>query len=622
MKHLKTHFAPALALLLSLSTLAQAEDLRPSYECLPETTVAAVRVHDPEKTVEAFRTNTRLGQVFFAPDRIARAIDLFKAQDPEQWEELQEKLGELGLEPGDLLDMYAGEMGFAVSTVPNEDSSIHIAMYIWSEPGAEASNKLITAIDRAMETADEDDSVPTRTDLEMAGQDVILLTDTDEPINFFIAPIGDRFIAMLTAYVPGPGADETDADFEAITDHAAADMARFIAAHLGDAEGETFAQRILETPGMAASLADGQPILEFYIDVRPMMSIADQIQLPDQDMDQIKKVINTLGLDSLSTMGTRMTLDGQVLRSSSFIAATAPRRGLMKLLDQPAFQPGVPNWVPAAVVDYTHMSIDGAAAWELAQEVMIEIGGEQAQAFIDQQIEMNVQGFAQEDLATVLAGLGNRVHVLTFAAPMDFSGEDRTANIGITDTSRIAIAWQLENEPLWERLMMGFTGLSMMSQGAIVPTEEQGFTGLRLGEKTNADGGLVIGKGYLVLGIGKNVLTPVLSALSSPPEGPGALANSDAYQMVRDAVDAKPGIAYQFTDSQRYMTVMYDSFRNGFEMQLEYKSDEDRERFTQWIELMPTRDEFLSSFGPASGQSYVNEHGMFSEGFIILPPAE
>ncbi len=613
--------ATALTLVVVMTTMARAEPMRSSFECLPANTVMAVRVPSMDETGELFRTNTNFGRVMFSQDRWDALIEFIQHEEPDDWAEFEEALGKVGLEFEDFHSLLAGEVGYGLTGELGEDKqSALICGFLWTTPGAEKAEKFVAAMMQALEDNADDSDMPTRTDLEIAGHDVIHLATDDEPIDIFLVTMGDRLVMMHTVNLTD---DEDDArDVWAGTDRSAATLARFIVAHEDGPEGESFASRILATPGMAAAMPEGHTVLEFYADVRPVMQMLNNGLAQDEDSYdyeeqlQMLQVFKALGLDNMGTIGLKITLDGQITRSGFFIEAPAPRQGLMKLMDQPVVQPGVPAWVPADVVDYGHMSFDAGEAWQLARQMIIDIGGEQAQNFLDQMVEMNVMAFAQSDLTTILTAMGNRVHVLTYPPTADPTG---IGEIRPDQQNRMAVIWKLSDETVWQQVMLGATGAAMMSNGMVVPAEEQGFTGLRIGPMVEMDGALMLGKGYLVLGFGENVTTPVLSALTNPPADEGALVNSEAYQQFNTLFDAKPGVTYQYTDTRRYMGMLYDVFKMGFDQGVAGVPDSERESIDRLRELMPTRKELMDSFGPAGGHSYVNEHGMVAESIMYMP---
>ena len=65
-------------------------------------------------------------------------------------------------------------------------------------------------------------------------------------------------------------------------------------------------------------------------DLRPLLKLADL-----DSSGEAAKVIDGLGIDSLGALAMRSVLDGTIMRSGFFLAAPAPREGLLALLDQP-----------------------------------------------------------------------------------------------------------------------------------------------------------------------------------------------------------------------------------------------------------------------------------------------
>ena len=56
---------------LGLGPAAMADELRPSWECLPADTALMVRLPRAAEFVEAMRTSTRFGAIVLQPERLA-----------------------------------------------------------------------------------------------------------------------------------------------------------------------------------------------------------------------------------------------------------------------------------------------------------------------------------------------------------------------------------------------------------------------------------------------------------------------------------------------------------------------------------------------------------------------
>ena len=89
-------------------------------------------------------------------------------------------------------------------------------------------------------------------------------------------------------------------------------------------------------------------------------------------------------------------------------------------------------------------------------------------------------------------------------------------------------------------------------------TEEQGFRGWRVNHDA-IEGGLLLGKGYLVLAYGEGVVESTLSSLNNPRQGKNALRSGDVYDKVQTMLHLEPGLSFQVVDGNRYI-----DYRLGF----------------------------------------------------------
>ena len=79
----------------------------------------------------------------------------------------------------------------------------------------------------------------------------------------------------------------------------------------------------------------------------------------------------------------------------------------------------------------------------------------------------------------------------------------------------------MKDEAPWKRLIQLAAGFAALTEGMVTPAEEQGFVGLRIDVEDMFTGGVFVGHGYMVLGLGPDVIEPLLSAVRSPLEGAG-----------------------------------------------------------------------------------------------------
>ncbi len=83
----------------------QATPEKPSWRCLPETTVVAAHVPDPSGFTEALRQRTKLGEKFLSKAYREKVWKAIKEQDADGWEEMTKDLERFGLKPDDAVDL-------------------------------------------------------------------------------------------------------------------------------------------------------------------------------------------------------------------------------------------------------------------------------------------------------------------------------------------------------------------------------------------------------------------------------------------------------------------------------------------------------------------------------------
>ena len=124
---------------------------------------------------------------------------------------------------------------------------------------------------------------------------------------------------------------------------------------------------MMATPGLAAALPDGVPLVDVMFVAAPLLKLADDAESPAP-----ARVIKALGLDRIGPAALRVALDRGALRAGLFVSAPEPRPGLLALLDQPAFRRDAPAWVPASVFSFDQFSFDLGKAYKLISEVLMQ----------------------------------------------------------------------------------------------------------------------------------------------------------------------------------------------------------------------------------------------------------
>jgi hypothetical protein len=613
---------------------------RPVWQALPDETLAVVRAPAPKEFYEALRSRTKFGAVVFEPRRLEAIKDLLVADAKEDLEAIGAQFQKLGLEPGDLLGLADGELGAALWFAPREDQTSTMSAVVWSLCGDETAEKLLAALERAVDEQLKTDPPARRDDVELAGVkvrhfmlpnfvearnnatfgigikngmprgnfDIAERKDGDEKkqntLNGYnhvlAARAGDALLLFGTmpAGVDGekPEAAAIEEQRQRGTDEARGQLARLLEAR--GAAGESPVERWLQTPGLAAALPEGVPLVEAEFNLR---AIGPLLDAPDKN--ELSKLVQGLGLAELGPAAYRMVLDGTTLRSGFFLSAPQPRKGVLALLDQPELPPQPADWVAGDVVGYQHYSIDLGKAYDLIAEIVA--GQSQKGKETLQQIELQSQQFLQTDPATLLSSLGTKHSSVSYLPTEPLKkGEDGEEEAAAQNTT--AVVWRVTDEALWRRLI----GTAALVSGQPLQ-EEQGFSGLRH-ETDEASGGWFVGDGKMVLALGKGVTERTLAMLRNPPQTADSLAGGDLARRAAELVPQQPGLAYEITNGPTALR-----FLNQAAMEMLAGTED--EALKKLREVWPTQEELDGVVGVSASASRADGNGLTHVSVSDLP---
>jgi hypothetical protein len=456
-------------------------------------------------------------------------------------------------------------------------------------------------------------------------------------MHVFLVRIGDRLLMANTfpqseeeARKLYDGDADKQVDLSTITgmETAKGVFARFVKAHSGPPSGLT--PRVMATPGLAAALPEGVPLVDVLFSPEPLLKLAAEAESPTTN-----RVLKALGIDRLGPGALRVALDRGALRVGLFLSAPSPRQGVLALLDQPAFQPEVPTWVPSGILSFGQLSLDLGKAYILIRDLVISEMGEQVGNTIGQ-LEQQFSGYTQNDLHALLSSLGQNHYFITFPPTLAkvAQGEDTAIEAPAT---RQGFVWQLKDEEAWTRLVRLASGFAALTEGMVTPAQEQGFVGLRLNVEDTFSGGLFVGHGYMVVGMGPDVLEPLMSALRTPPEGAAALRGGDLLRRAAAILPPEPCIYYQVTDFDRYIKTLRETIASvldissslpaqqlglgGVDPHETAAGQEENAKFIARIkELVPSDEELEGTTGVSAGQLIVNQHGLTYRSAVEMPP--
>lgn len=639
-------------------SVGAAEPLRSGWECLPSECLAAIRIPQGSATAEAWRNNTKFGSVVFSAARLD-TIGKWFTEENGPFRSSSRELEKLGLTAADFSQFFAGESGLAFLVNGMELPDGMPMMLVWFEPGEELAQRAWAALEKSIEDGSDDEHPVERIDVELEGRPAMQLTvpvishgagaihlpndienlseeERDAAINRAIgerdakAKTVVRYTTVLVSRWDGrlvvvigmePKEEKTpDDEIERVT----ATYVKFLRAQVGDPEefvanaaGNSGVRHVFDTPGFS--------MFELLVNVKPFFDVV----MRDAEHPQVGPIIQAFGLDQLGFMAVRSTLDNTHLRTVAFVAAPAPRSGLLSLFDQTPVAAEPAPWVPSDVLEYQHASLDLGVVYKTVKDLLVSQFGQQVSTSLGF-VETQVKGNVGTDLTGLLSSVGNVHTVLQFSPAPNANVEEKTQD----ESQRVAVVWQLRDIDLWTRVMTTIGEVAPLAGRELKATDEQGFRGWRFdasGGDNKVEGGLVMGNGYLVLGVGAGTLERVLACLNNPPTGASSLHTSELFERSRAAIPLKPGTGFSISDGARMAKLAFKGIESLFEMEEQLSArfsmgeddaeeGEDREFSLEHLRrVLPTAEELDGVLGVSVGHSFVNEYGWVSESVLELP---
>lgn len=666
-------FAASLALVCALAfPSAGRAELPASWMALPDETVVMLRVPSGVAFFDALRQQTKLGSLLLSDERVNRAIEAIQSASPEGWDEVREGLGRFDLKLADLSALFRGEAGLALAMQPRSEREPFFVGLAWIEPGEDLAGRLLSAIQSVIADQSGDEHAIQRDDLELAGQKVIHLmipwvttvaptlnlnfegneqpsaddvrrkveeyskrledapAEETDRLHLLLSQMEGRLLLAITfpqssARVSQQRSGGGNVDWDKLTglEEVQTLFGQFLTAHAGSGTGRI--EAMLGTPGVGETLPTGVPLIELAGDLGPVLKLAEL-----DSSGQAAKLIEGLGIDSLGALAMRSVLDGTVLRSGLFLAAPAPRRGLLTLLDQPPLEPQPPAWVPVSAVGYQAISIDLSRVYDLAKQLANTLGGPSvAQNF--GQVEAMANTFLQVDLPALIGSLDNQISSVSFAPRIaDAAAQDGD---GATPSieQRVGIVWPIRDEQPWKNL------LNRLAQqaGTLKQVNEQGFTGYRI-DQGAVHMGIFVGHGFLVLGIGPDVSEPLLAVLRTPPDANRTMLSSGLVERGRALLPPRPCFSYELVDGGSSVKVVRQLLEGILQVSINPASavpsapgappalglgqnPAQIELVNKFKALLPSDDELEGVMGVSVSQTVVTDQGLSSQSAVELP---
>lgn len=648
----------SVCVLFSVAMSAPADELRPTFDCLPRQTVLAVRAPAPKACLEQLRATTRFGRVVLQPERLAKLMAVWQAGEPEEYARWQADLKKVGLTEQDLHALGNGAVGYALTMwdQPDDDKPLTIGI-AWVNPGREMAGKYIKAIERSIEAQANDPHPATLRRIDVAGHKVMHIADpvTDrqldraadaaglaipDPVdlddegnevepknespgiqvdqaNSLIVRLGGRIVVAHTfaqnadRTYAAPDMDKVDFDRISNVDRVTEVFAGLLTAHRAADPGATFASRVMATPGLEAAMPAGPTLVEVYGDMWQVHQLA-------RDQPEVAKGLKAAGVSESTVAAYRWSITDPGLRAGLFIAAPSPRQGLMTAIDQKPQKATVPAWVTADAMTYAHVAADMGPAWT-SMKTSLTTDGDPTVTEALEQVEFNVKAFAMKDVAGVLSGLGARHAMVAYRPTMDPAAD---AEPKPKQLSRFALVWELADATTWQTIVQGMGPFAMMSQGKIVNHLDGPFMGF----KTNFEdyeASLMLGRGHMVMGVGENVTPAVTAALADPPAEGRRLTATANYKRFMELLQPRDGVLFHYADAGQYVDLMSRNLFTMLEKAMARVGGEAEATMIANLKAaMPSPQQMRGTVGVGGGYAITTGHGLVGRAMLELPNAE
>jgi len=648
-----------LAVLLPACLTAAAADPRPVWHCLPEETVLMARLPDAAAFLETLRTRTRLGEVLLGGPRLEKVrgllVERLRADvlGGAAADDLEGALRRYGLEPDDLWAAFGHDLGIGMVMVPRAEDRPPLPLVLgWIEPGGAAAGRLLAAVKQRLEEVRDVAGAPRRLDVELAGHEVVWMVEPVTRIDVdlsaelgadddatpegvaerlerlqarlrdapqvqtgerysFVVQVGERLLFGRTLPPADAAVPAAATDFAATSgaEEARGACERFLAA-LAD-EGAGPLAGVLQLPALEA-LPAGQPLIEAVIDPRPLTIVAQQRDAA------VARQLQASGLDAVGPLALRQCFAEGRLANVVALSLPAPRRGLLRILEQPCDACEVPSFVTRDAVGVVQISLDLAAAYEVVKELAVAEGGEQA-ANLFATVEVQAQALLGVELPRLLRSFGSRHWIVSYPPRVaEALAEARQGRADAEDDAapqpavadRTALVWQVDDVQPFLKILQQ---LAPAAGGQL--RDEQGFRGLRLPNGMAA----FAGRDHLVVAFDPESLDRTLAALRNPPADDAAFRASPAARRAGELVPLVPARLFAVGDASRtggLLGIVREVFAT---MTPDDVPEEERDLLAAVQAVLPDAAEMEGMLGASATLLEVQEDGLVLRSIWELP---
>ncbi len=618
---MKTSIFAAL-LALCLSTTAPAAETKPIWHALPEQTVLALRAPRTGEFCD-FMMQTKVGQVFFSPSRCQSALSMIKMAAGDELTEAEAAMKEWGFTLDDIDALFSGSCGaaLAVYPAPAADDDPVVVGYGWIEPGEDlltrgkqALERLATMLEQQAAEADPDNAREPDFAMLETTIDAIPVTQLriDNEASCFLFTEGGRALAVI-----GERRHE---------DRVKQAMADLLIARGAPGAG-AFAAAIEASPAIQSLRAYDLPLVECFGRAKALYAALPMLEPLGPEGITLQQIIDGLGLSNCDRFALTMGADSAgVFTTGMFAEMPAPRDGIPALMDQMPIAATPPAWLSKEAIGYGKISCDVASIYNGIKDMVLAIASDQEARNGFLNVEMQAKGMLGADMDTVLAAFGQEVVMVNL--PITEAPDAGMAAGPEMPTQSFAMAWPMNDQQIAKKLL-GLAGNFLGMMGA-VPIDEQGFTGHRIphpqGNGTMAT--LMEGAGHLVICVGNQVDTRMMSMLANPPAPEDSFLQSETYAAAKRFLPREEGVMVGVTDAEaatvqtlKLLKTQLRSFAQLMMMQGAQAMPPGMGPETI-VSLLPSESELAGTLGVSAGTAWMDSAGFTYLGHMDLPLAD
>ena len=291
----------------------------------------------------------------------------------------------------------------------------------------------------------------------------------------------------------------------------------------------------------------------------------------------------------------------------------------MALMDQPMTEALPPAWVPANVMNYSHLSFDLNILYNVVKKIAAAQLGAGAVDAQEAKADEFLQPFLGTNVKKLINSFGKKIYQLNFGLEMQKNTSTSKDVINALPVDKTAIIIEFDNDEVMNKVMAMVA--PFVAQEGFTRTKEQGFDGYRI-DLPVMKGSVFYGKKKIVISIGEGTTETVLSALANPPQGADALLTSRKFMdFVKQENPAKSSL-FSYGDASKMAPMLYGIFSEMVprEEVLGGISNEKEKAFVKdLMDLLPTESDVDGIFGISHSIGMPIQSGFIFKTSVELP---